>query len=76
MPGCTGGEKRGKDLATMQVKKKNQFTWFCIKTGSQSKVGLSPAEADAITDVTPFELAETQNKENVFSADGNRPYLL
>lgn len=68
--------KKRKGLSNYAGKKKNQFTWFCIKTGSQSKVGLSPAEADAITDVTPFELAETQNKENVFSADGNRPYLL
>lgn len=65
------------NYAGKKTKKKNQFTWFCIDTESQSTLGLSlrwKKKTDVITDATPFEPAKTQNKGNVFSADGNRPY--
>lgn len=35
---------------------------------------LSPMKTDVIIDETPFELAKKQNKGNIFSTDGNRPY--
>lgn len=54
--------------------KKNQFTWFCINTESQSILGLSPMKTDVITDATPFKPAKMQNKGNIFRTDGNRPY--
>lgn len=85
MPGCTGGEKRGRDSATMQVRKrkKNQIEEEEINLhGSAStqslKAGgagpLPPRETAVAVDGAPSERPKEQNKGNIFSTDGNRPY--
>lgn len=65
------------NYAGKKTKKKKSIYMVLHRHGiSKHARSLPPMEkkTDVITDATPFEPAKTQNKGNVFSADGNRPY--
>lgn len=67
------GEKKRKKIE--KKTKKNQFTWFCInaRSGKERRVRpLPPPQTDA--DGALLERPKEQNKGNIFSTDGNRPY--
>lgn len=63
--------KRKKNI---QKKKEKKSIYMVLRQHKVCVEPLPPRESDVAVDGAPLEQPEGQNKGNIFSTDGNRPY--